>query len=127
MGRGTILWMCMFIASTFLLIEPSMAQDAKSGSAVFKQRCAACHAIEPGVSSAMGPSLVGVVGRKSGSLSGFAYSNAMKNSGVVWGEAELELFIQNPQKFVKGTKMYAPGISDAGVRADLITYLGSLE
>ncbi|WP_162934961.1 c-type cytochrome [Pseudomonas cavernae] len=117
----------MFIASTFLLIEPSMAQDAKSGSAVFKQRCAACHAIEPGVSSAMGPSLVGVVGRKSGSLSGFAYSNAMKNSGVVWGEAELELFIQNPQKFVKGTKMYAPGISDAGVRADLITYLGSLE
>ncbi|MNP59391.1 Cytochrome c2 [compost metagenome] len=75
----------------------------------------------------MGPSLAGVVGRESGSLSGFAYSTAMKNSGVVWGVAELELFIQNPQKFFKGTRMYAPGISDPGVRADLITYLGSLE
>lgn len=127
MERGTVLWMCMFIAATFLMVEPGMAKDVKSGGVVFKQRCAVCHAIKPGVDSAMGPSLAGVVGRKSGSLAGFSYSSAMKNSGVVWGEAELELFIQNPQKFVKGTKMYAPGVSDAGMRADLVSYLNSLE
>ncbi|MNE89216.1 Cytochrome c2 [compost metagenome] len=75
----------------------------------------------------MGPDLAGIFGRKAGTLANFTYSSAMRDSQRVWNEAELDAFIQNPQKTVKGTKMFAPGISDAKIRSDLITYLQTLE
>ncbi|RJG14395.1 cytochrome c family protein [Pseudomonas cavernicola] len=117
----------MFIATTNLHIGPSTAQDAVSGGGVFKQRCATCHSINPDKPSTMGPNLAGILGRKAGTVPGFAYSNAIRNSEIVWSSADLDIFIKSPQKFVKGTKMFAPGISDARVRANLITYLETLK
>ncbi|WP_264313014.1 c-type cytochrome [Pseudomonas putida] len=119
------LWMYLPVIMAFLLGEPTFAQDVPPGSAVFNQRCGACHV--SGKPSAMGPDLAGVFGRKAGTLANFTYSSAMRDSQRVWNEAELDAFIQNPQKAVKGTKMFAPGISDAKIRSDLITYLQTLE
>ncbi|RON67397.1 hypothetical protein BK671_14485 [Pseudomonas fluorescens] len=109
----------------FLLGEPTFAQDVPPGGAVFKQRCGTCHV--SGKASAMGPDLAGVFGRKAGTLPGFTYSSAMRDSQRVWNEMELDAFIQNPQKAMKGTKMFAPGIGDAKIRSDLINYLQIIE
>lgn len=119
------LWMCLPVFMAFLQSEPSFAQDLTPGGAVFKQRCGTCHV--SGKPSAMGPDLTGVFGRKAGSLPEFTYSSAMRSNQRIWNEVELDAFIQNPQKAVKGTKMFAPGIGDAKVRSALITYLQTLE
>lgn len=119
------IWMCLAVLMVFLQGDPSFAQDVTAGGAVFKQRCGTCHV--SGKPSAMGPDLAGVFGRKAGSLQDFNYSTAMRDSPRIWNEVELDAFIQNPQKAVKGTKMFAPGIGDARVRSDLITYLQTIE
>ncbi|MFV0934165.1 c-type cytochrome [Pseudomonas jessenii] len=119
------LWMYLPVFMAFLLSGPTFAQDVPPGGAVFKQRCGTCHV--SGKPSAMGPDLAGIFGRKAGTLPNFTYSNAMRDSQQVWNEVELDAFIQNPQKALKGTKMFAPGIGDAKIRSDLITYLQTLE
>src|SRR5271154_3564834 len=69
------------------------AADADHGKVVFQQ-CAACHTDKPG---GIGPSLRGVTGRKSGSVDGFRYSDAMKRANLTWDEANLRDYITNPQ------------------------------
>ena len=87
--------------------------------------CAACHTTDG--SSGVGPSLKGVYGRKSGSLAGFAYSRAMRNSGGAWDEKSLDTFIAEPQKAVPGNTMPFGGISDAKQRAEIVDYLKALQ
>lgn len=96
-----------------------------AGQAAFAA-CAACHSVEPGGASGVGPNLAGVVGRKAGSLEGFTYSDAMKNSGITWTDAELDSFIADPAAKVPGTSMTAGAISDAGQRKAVIAYLASI-
>jgi len=100
--------------------HPVRAQDA--GESAFKRNCAACHVVEAG-QNRLGPSLAGIVGRKAGTVPGFAYSDANKNSGVTWDEATLDTYLQDPKKFMPGTKMVSPGVKDADARAALIAYL----
>jgi cytochrome c len=103
--------------------NPVLAQDVAKGSDVYQDRCSACHVLN-GVGQ--GPSLVGVVGRKAGSLPGFGYSDVMKASGLTWTEASLDRFLSGPTKMVPGTAMRAI-VPDPTERRDLIAYLASLK
>lgn len=98
---------------------------AAAKPAAFGQ-CAACHSVQPGMNG-VGPSLAGVIGRKSGSLAGFAYSDAMKAYGKTWDEATLETFLTSPAKAVPGTRMTYLGQSDPAQRKAVIDYLGTLK
>ena len=89
-------------------------------------QCAACHSVEPGMNG-VGPSLAGVVGRKAGSASGFAYSEANKASGLTWDEKTLDTYLTNPMKMVPGTKMTFAGLPDPAQRKAVIDYLKTLK
>lgn len=97
------------------------AGDAARGKTVFA-RCAACHDLNTGAVR-MGPSLKGVIGRKAGSVANFGYSAGMKGKGVTWGPDTLDAFLTAPMKYVPGTRMAFPGLSNAQDRADVIAYL----
>jgi cytochrome c len=114
------------VAAGFLLALPTVAsaQDAEAGKKVFT-KCAPCHAIGPGAKNKVGPELNGLVGRKAGSVEGFNYSPAMKNSGIVWDDASFHEYIADPKKKVPGNKMLFPGVKDETERADLVAYLES--
>jgi cytochrome c len=99
----------------------SLKGNASSGKAVFTA-CKTCHAITLG-QNGIGPSLYGVVGGPSGSVAGYTYSAANKNSHIVWTEPVLYEFLLAPQTYVPGTKMIYPGLKDAQKRADVIAYL----
>ena len=90
---------------------PAMAQDAQKGKTVFNV-CLACHTIGPGAQNKIGPELNGLDGRKAGTVSNFAYSDANKSSGIVWNEETFEDYIKNPAAKVPGTKMIFPGIKN---------------
>lgn len=83
-------------------------------------RCAACHAL---AYDRVGPHHCGLLGRRAGSVPGFAYSDAMKNSGLTWDEKTLDRFLTNPVKVVPGTSMTYDGIDNAKERSELIAYL----
>ena len=100
----------------------AMAADAENGKTVFN-KCKACHQVDK---NAVGPHLGGVVGRRQRSVEGFAYSDALKKSGLTWDEATLDKWLQGPSKLVPGTHMIFAGIKDEGDRANLIAYLKTL-
>jgi cytochrome c len=93
--------------------------DAKAGEAVYA-RCLACHAL---AYDRTGPRHCGLIGRRAGSVKGFAYSQAMKRSKIVWNEKTLDRFLANPLKAIPGTAMGYAGITDKKERKDLIAYL----
>jgi cytochrome c len=93
--------------------------DAKAGEAVYA-RCLACHALAYDRS---GPRHCGLIGRRAGSVKGFAYSEAMKRSKIVWNAKTLDHFLANPLKAIPGTAMGYAGIADKKERKDLIAYL----
>jgi cytochrome c len=107
------------------MAAPAAAQDAKAGEKGFAQ-CRACHSVVKG-QNRIGPSLAGVVGRKSASVAGFNYSPAMKSKGVTWTEANLSTYLTRPSAYVPGTRMAFAGIPDARRRADVIAYLKTLK
>ena len=100
------------------------AADAAQGEHAFV-KCALCHAKDK--TNGIGPSLSGVIGRHVGSVPGFGYSQAMKNSNIVWDEKSLDAFIMAPQKALPGTTMPFPGIPRQEERNDLIAYLQTLK
>jgi cytochrome c len=102
------------------------AGDATVGQAIFHSKCALCHSVAAG-QNRVGPSLFGVVGRKAGSVPGFNYSEANKNSGKTWDEATLDNYLTNPKAAVPGTKMIFPGLPEAADRANVIAYLVTLK
>jgi cytochrome c len=97
--------------------------DATAGQRVFG-RCVSCHAITPG-KNGTGPSLAHVFGEHSGAVEGYNYSPALKKADVVWDEASLDKFLQSPNAFVRGTKMFV-GVANAQDRSNVIAYLKSL-
>lgn len=106
------------------LTTSTHAQDAAAGKQVFAQ-CIACHSVDGKIG--VGPSLQGIVGRKSGEFPGFHYSRAMKTAGVNWNSKTLNAYLADPQKAVPGNVMPFSGVADAKHRADLIAYLGTLK
>jgi cytochrome c len=99
----------------------SLTGDAAKGEKVFGQ-CKTCHVAEKGVNR-VGPSLWGVVGRPAGSIEGFKYSPANKNSGLTWTEDQLFTYLEAPQKTIKGTYMAFAGLKNPQDRADVIAFL----
>ena len=94
---------------------------ADAGAAIFL-RCSACHRIGPDATNSVGPVLNGIVGRKAGTYSGYAYSDANKNSGIVWSEQALAQYLPAPTTSVPGTKMPF-ALTDPQEVADVIAYL----
>ncbi len=118
------------LVAGFLLSLPfaaplAQAQDVEAGKKVFKSICNLCHENIKN-KNRVGPSLYGVIGRHSGIVPGFAYSDANKNSGIVWTEDVLFNYDEDPQKMVPGTKMTYTGLKDPQKRRDLIAYLKTL-
>ncbi|HQS96204.1 MAG TPA: cytochrome c family protein [Novosphingobium sp.] len=99
----------------------SLTPDVAHGKTVFAQ-CKACHTVEAG-KNMVGPSLAGIVGRAAGSVAGFSYSNANKNSGITWTPEKMFQYLEKPARVVPGTKMAFAGLSKAQDRADVIAYL----
>jgi len=102
------------------------AGDAARGAKLAGTKCKACHSLKAGGPNKIGPNLHGVVGRARASIEGFRYSKAMKAKGGTWSAEELNIFLANPGKFVKGTKMTFK-IRKPDQRADIIAYLKSLK
>jgi cytochrome c len=96
--------------------------DPVHGKALY-QACAACHSIDE---NDLGPKHRGVFGRHAGSVADYAYSAALKTSGLTWDGATLDRWLANPSQLVTGTKMYFK-IDDAKSRADVIAYLEQLK
>lgn len=114
----------MIVVSGVLATAGSLASisnpagDPGRGKALY-QACQACHSIDE---NDLGPKHRGVVGRAAGSIEDYAYSAALKNSGLTWDEATLDRWLTNPSVLVPGTKMFFQ-VSDAQNRADIIAYL----
>ncbi|MBL9216545.1 MAG: c-type cytochrome [Opitutaceae bacterium] len=100
------------------------APDPVRGQKVYAA-CAACHG--PGPMVKTGPALEGVAGRRAGTVPGFRYSRALKNSRLTWDDATLDAFLADPQARVPGNAMPYPGLPDPAQRADLIAYLKNLQ
>jgi cytochrome c len=101
---------------------PAIAQDAAAGQAVFGQ-CRVCHQVGETAKNAVGPVLNGLFGRKSGTIPGFNYSDANKNSGITWDEAVFREYIRDPRAKIPGTKMVYAGLKDEQKVTDLIAFL----
>src|SRR5258706_5364976 len=98
------------------------AQDIAAGEKTFNA-CRACHQIGDRAVNSISPVLTGVVGRKSGSVPGYNYSDANKNSGITWDEATFKEYIKDPKAKIPGTKMVFPGIKDEKDAEDLWSFL----
>jgi len=108
--------------TTLLCCAPTQVHaegDPVKGEELY-HRCQGCHSIDR---NRIGPMHKGIFGRTAGTVPGFSYSSAMKNSDIVWNEDTLARFLENPRQLVPGTKMTYAGIKDAKDRADLIAYL----
>jgi cytochrome c len=104
----------------------AMAQSAERGERTFNQQCKACHTVEKGGASPIGPNLFGVVGRKAGTLAGYEASDAMKKSGITWDDAALGEYLKDPKAKVPDGKMAFAGLKQATQPGDVIAYLKKL-
>lgn len=99
---------------------PALAGGDSAAGEELYTRCAACHALER---NRTGPKHCGLFGRRAGSVPGYAYSQAMKESGIVWSARTLDRFLADPMAVVPGTSMGYAGIRDDAERAALIAFL----
>lgn len=114
-----------FIFAAMLAIAGSsqvQAQDAAAGENVFGV-CKMCHQIGETAKNAVGPQLNGLIGRKSGTVAGYSYSAANKDSGITWDEATFREYIKDPKAKVPGTKMIYVGLKDEQKTNDLVAFL----
>ena len=120
-GSTTVLAIAALIMSASASLA---AGDPAAGQHVFAE-CAACHSTKPGENK-IGPSLAGVVGRKSGAVDGYSYSPAMKSANITWDDATLDKFLAGPASFVHGTKMFI-NVPSSADRQNVIAYLDTLK
>jgi cytochrome c len=96
--------------------------DAAAGQATFRV-CRSCHQVGQSARNSVGPVLNGVVGRKAGVYPGYNYSDANRNSGLIWDEPTLTLYLRNPRQFLPGTRKAFRGLSNEADIANVIAYL----
>jgi cytochrome c len=109
-------------AALALSSAAAQAQDLAAGEQSFK-KCLPCHSVGDGATHKVGPQLNGLDGRKAGTAEGYSYSDANKESGMVWSEAVFKDYIQNPMGKIPGTKMAFPGIRNETEIGNLWGYL----
>ena len=118
-------WKVVLVASAVLFAlsnGATQAQDAEKGKKVFN-KCKTCHTLEAGGKNKVGPNLYGLFGRTAGTVEGFKYSDAMKESGIIWDEETVDAYLTNPKEFMPKNKMSFPGLKKEEQRADVIAYL----
>ena len=104
----------------------ALAQDVAAGKSSFA-KCLACHAIGEGAKNKVGPELNGLDGRKSGTAEGYSYTDANKNSGITWNEAQFKEYIKDPKAKIPGTKMAFAGIKKETEVNDLWAYVSQYD
>lgn len=102
--------------------QAASAQDAAAGEKVFLQ-CRACHQVGPTARNTVGPVLNGLFGRKSGTIEGYSYTAANRDSGITWDEETFAEYIRDPKARIPGTKMIYAGLKDEQRTKDLIAFL----
>ena len=120
-----VIGLALLVLGTFA-IGQAQAGDAGNGKTLFV-RCAICHKTTKDGGNGLGPNLFGVGGRPAGTASGFAYSPAMKSSGIVWTEGKLAAYIADPKSVVPGNRMAFAGLSNPVQAGDVAAYLVTLK
>jgi len=117
MAICTSRWTWVLLA--LFLSDATLAGDPDRGQVLYESRCVACHSLD---TNRVGPAHRGVYGRRVGSAPGYSYSDALKNSSLVWNEDTLDRWLSDPEKLIPGQHMNY-SVPDAQDRADLIAYL----
>lgn len=117
----------MSLCAALLSNSAIAAGDAEAGGKLFTKTCGGCHSIGVNARNGFGPQLNGVIGRQAGTSEGYLYSDAMKNSGVVWTREKLAAYIEAPKKVVSGTRMIFWGISDPEKIDNILAYLETFQ
>jgi cytochrome c len=97
----------------------AMLGDSERGHQIYDNQCSACHSLD---ANRVGPAHRGVYGRKAGSAPGYAYSDGVRASRIVWTEVTLDRWLTNPQATIAGARM-GFRLADPQQRADVIAYL----
>ena len=116
----------LVVVTSLATASGALAQDAAAGKSSFN-KCLACHAIGDGAKNKVGPVLNGLDGRHSGSVEGYNYSDANKNSGITWGKDVFLEYIKDPKGKIPGTKMVFAGIKNEKEANDLWAYVSSFD
>src|SRR5450432_2715556 len=124
MKKTTLSALAVIVSS--VTATAALAQDVAAGKTSFN-KCLACHAIGEGAKNKVGPELNGLNGRKSGAAPDYSYSDANKNSGITWNEAEFKTYIKDPKAKIPGTKMIFAGIKNETEVNDLWAYLAQYD
>jgi len=118
---GTLIFIAAATAAS-----SALAQDADAGKTSFN-KCLACHAIGEGAKNKVGPVLNGLDGRKSGTVEGYSYSDANKNSGITWSKDVFLEYIKDPKAKIPGTKMVFAGIKNENEANALWAYISKFD
>lgn len=127
---GAAFAVSLFVGAQLASAAPAQAQaaatpvPAERGAILFRQRCASCHSIVPGARSPQGPHLAGVMGRRSATAPGYAYSRGMQNANRTWNATTLDAFLTSPSRAVPGTRMMA-SVTNVQDRAAIVAYLAT--
>lgn len=112
-----------FVIGAAVVMSPAANAegDPEAGEKVFR-KCATCHEVKQ-EKNKVGPHLVGIFGRQSGSVEDFKYSDAMKNANITWNEETISEYVKNPKTYVEGNRMIFAGLKKDEEVANLIAYL----
>jgi len=116
----------LVVIASSSLASAALAQDAAAGKTSFN-KCLPCHSIGEGAKNKVGPELNGLDGRKSGTAPDYNYSDANKNSGITWNEAQFKEYIKDPKAKIPGTKMTFAGIKNENEVNNLWAYVSSFD
>ena len=122
----TLTLSALVVVTSLAAASAAQAQDAAAGKTSFN-KCLACHAIGDGAKNKVGPALNGLDGRKSGSVEGYNYSDANKNSGITWSKETFLDYIKDPKAKISGTKMVFAGIKNENEANNLWAFLAQYD
>ena len=120
-SRLGLLLAALLVAPLLMPLDAFAAGDASKGKRVFN-KCKACHVFEEG-KNRVGPTLHKIIGRTAGSLDGFKYSKAMKESGIVWDEQTIAAYLADPKGYIKGNRMSFAGLRKQKDIDNVIAYI----
>jgi cytochrome c len=127
MKHAALLTCALTLTAGLFSLPLLAAGDAEAGGKLFSKTCGGCHSVGVNARGGFGPELNGIIGRPAGTTTDYQYSDAMKNSGVVWTREKLAAYIEAPKKVVSGTRMIFWGISDPEKIENLLAYLETFQ